>query len=367
MNAVSRLLLIAAILSGTLLPTTAAQSKKNIPYADLPIVQPKENKKDEMRTETLPALKEPPPAVTAETARLAFETLPLTGKGLLSAQVRESLRTLVRNAGSSTVVKLRAFVAGSGDLRRVQEIAAEVFGERKLTLPALTVVQVGALPMESAQVSLEATLESRRVVNPSGLAFISAQSGDSVAGALQAVSAVLERSRLTAGDVVRSTCFVSMLDSNPVAPVIGEAKVVLVQMERDPVRPAATCEAVARLNAPVAEGMRVVRDDHGKAEAVLVSAPKLAISGAQLGFGKQDSDIQLALDRIGQALAAENSSWKHVVYSHAYVISRSAAGPLSAMLGERIGEPRPLTLLPFEGLAPIDAVMGIDVIAVAEP
>ena len=362
----SRFFLTAAAFFYLAAPLLIAQNnRKNIPYADLPILQPKENKKQDTQTQTLPPLKEPPSAVTAETQRLTFQTLPLTARGLLSAQVRESLRTLVHNAGSATVVKLRAFVAGSGDVRRVQEIAAEVFGERKLGLPVLTVVQVGALPLEGAQVSIEATLESKREVNPGGLAFIAAQSGDSVDAALRQVTAVLGRSGLSDADVARSTCFVSALDPNTPAPALGEAKVVVVEMQREPVRPAATCEAVARLRAPSSEPVRIVRNDQGAAEAALVSAPRLAISGVQLGFGKQGADIALALDRIGQALASQNSSWKQVVFSHAYVMTRSVADPLSAMLTERIGEPHPFTILPFEGLSSIDAVMGIDVIAVA--
>jgi enamine deaminase RidA (YjgF/YER057c/UK114 family) len=360
-----RLLLAAAVLFTMGAPALSGQSKKNVPYADLPILQPKDNKKDAMRDESLPALKAPPGAVVAATSHLTFETLPLSGKGLLSAQVRESLRTLLRNAGSSTVVKLRAFVAGSGDVRRVQEIAAEVFGERHLALPVLTVVQVGALPLESAQVSLEATLESKRELNPNGLAFVAAQSGDSPASALKGITAVLERSGLSAADAVRATCFVSMLDSGAGVPALGEAKIVVVQMQREPVRPAATCEAVARLRAPVAEGVRVVSNEQGTPDAALVSAPRLAISGVQLGFGKQDSDIALALERIDRALAEQGSAWKQVVYSHAYVMSRSTANPLSGMLRERIGEPRPFTILPFEGLSSIDAMLGIDVIAVA--
>jgi len=364
---VPRLLLTAATLFCLAAPLLSAQNKKTIPYADLPILTPKENKKQDTQTQVLPPLREPPAAVVAETRRLSFETLPLTGKGLLSAQVRETLHTLLHITGGSTVVKLRAFVAGSGDVRRVQEIAAEVFGERKLGLPALTVVLVGGLPLESAQVSIEATLESKREVNPSGLAFIAAQSGDSVDAALQQVAAVLGRSGLSTADVVRSTCFVSMLDSNPVAPTVGEAKVVLVQMQRDPVSPAATCEAVARLRAPVAEPMRIVRNDQGLAEAALVGAPRVVISGVQLGFGKQDSDIALALDRIGQALASQGSSWSQVVFSHAYVMTHSVVEPLSVMLTKRIGEPRPFTILPFEGLSSIDAVMGLDVIATAGP
>ena len=104
-------------------------------------------KKKEEATQTLEAPKEPPAAVTAETSRLIFQVSPLSAKGLLSQQVRDALKALLKSANGATIVKLRAFVAGSGDLRRVQAIAGEIFTERRLPLPALSVVQVGALPL----------------------------------------------------------------------------------------------------------------------------------------------------------------------------------------------------------------------------
>ena len=81
---------------------------------------------------------------------------PLSAKGLLSQQTRDALKGLLHSS-HGTIVKLRAFVAGSGDLRRVGEIAGEMFLEKHMPLPALTVVQVGALPLEGAQVVMEAT------------------------------------------------------------------------------------------------------------------------------------------------------------------------------------------------------------------
>ena len=352
------LLLIAAAAGGLV----AYGQKKTKPYADLPILQPKE-KKDENRNEVLPPVREPPAAVSAATARLTFEALPLTGKGLLSAQLRESMRTLLRNSSGSTVLKIRAFVAGSGDLRRVQEIAAEVFGERKQPLPALSVVQVGALPLEGAQVSMEATLEGRRDVNPNGLAFVSAQAGSSIADALQHVRSVLQRAG--ADEPLRATCFVSVLQGPESASFDG-ASVVVVQMAREAVRPAAACEAVARLRTAPEQEVRILRNERGEPAAALVNAPRLALSGIQLGFGKQDSDVALVLDRVDKGLGGAGSGLKQAVMANAYVITRAVAPPLTQGLNAQTGQPRPLTILPFEGLSSIDAVMGLDVIAVAQ-
>ena len=134
----------------------------------------KKPKKEDI-TQVLELPKDPPAAVTAETRRLIFFTSPLSGKGLLSAQVREALRALLKNSGGASIVKIRAFVAGSGDLRRVQAIVSETFTEKKLAIPALSVIQVGILPMEGAQVVLEATAMAKREGNPLGVIWISGQ------------------------------------------------------------------------------------------------------------------------------------------------------------------------------------------------
>ena len=54
------------------------------------------------------------------------------------------------------VLKIRAFVAGSGDVRRVRDLVSEVFTDRRQPLPALSLIQAGGLPLEGAQVVLEA-------------------------------------------------------------------------------------------------------------------------------------------------------------------------------------------------------------------
>ena len=101
---------------------------------------------------------------------------PLSAKGLLSQQTRDALNALLhKNHG--TIIKLRAFVAGSGDLRRVGEIAGEIFTEKHEPLPVISVVQVGALPLTGAQVVIESIEADRKVVNPQGVAFFSGQTG----------------------------------------------------------------------------------------------------------------------------------------------------------------------------------------------
>ena len=90
----------------------------------------KKNKKDvEPVTQTLEVLPDPPLAVKVESSRLLFLVSPLSSKGLLSQQSKEALASLRRQARGATLVKLRAFVAGRGDARRISSIVSEQFTE----------------------------------------------------------------------------------------------------------------------------------------------------------------------------------------------------------------------------------------------
>src|SRR3954451_1237959 len=87
-------------------------------------------KKPEDITQTLQLPSDPPATITAETSRLVFHVSPLSAKGLLTQQVRDALKALMKSANGASIVKLRAFVAGSGDLRRVPAIVSETFTEK---------------------------------------------------------------------------------------------------------------------------------------------------------------------------------------------------------------------------------------------
>src|SRR5512133_135637 len=115
---------------------------------------PQRRKKEE-QTQVLQVPKELPAAVVGETRRLTFRVTPLSGRGLLSQQIREALKAVSRDAGNETVLKIRAFVAGSGDLRRVRDLVSDHFTERRQPLPALTLIQSGGLPLDGAQVIFE--------------------------------------------------------------------------------------------------------------------------------------------------------------------------------------------------------------------
>lgn len=201
----TRYRLLAALLALSV-PAYPADDKKN---------------KEEI-TQTLELPKDPPASVTAETSRLVFHVSPLSAKGLLSQQVRDALKALMKNTGGATIVRLRAFVAGSGDLRRVQAIVSEVFTEKKLPLPALSVVQVGSLPMVGAQVVVESISVAKKAMNPLGLVFVSGQAATSDTAvekmaplaqkSVTGLKTALDAAGSGPADVLRVTCFSSSLD-----------------------------------------------------------------------------------------------------------------------------------------------------------
>src|SRR3954453_7634021 len=88
-------------------------------------------KKKKEITQTLQLPKDLPTTAIGETRRLAFYVTPLSAKGLLSAQVRDALKALARETANSSVLRIRAFVAGSGDLRRVRDLVSETFTDRR--------------------------------------------------------------------------------------------------------------------------------------------------------------------------------------------------------------------------------------------
>src|SRR5689334_10090932 len=116
--------------------------------ASLLFAAPQRKKKKEEETQTLQVSRDLPTAVAGDTRRLTFHITPLSSKGLLSQQIRDALKVVGRDAGGSTVLKIRAFVAGSGDLRRVRDLVSDFFTDRRQPLPVLSLVQSGGLPME---------------------------------------------------------------------------------------------------------------------------------------------------------------------------------------------------------------------------
>jgi enamine deaminase RidA (YjgF/YER057c/UK114 family) len=311
--------------------------------------QKKKKSDEEPVTQTLPLLKDPPAAVEAETARLVFHVSPLSNKGLLSQQVRDALKALLRDTHGATIVKLRAFVAGSGDLRRVSAIVSETFTEHKLPLPAVSTIGVGALPMEGSQVVIESIAVEKKAMNPNGLAFYSAQS--------------VKQLRPIPG-ALRATCFLSSLDDlakvrATVFAALPGAAIDFVQSQRLGFEVLDVCETVARLDAPPAQ--QVVT---GNGEA-LVKSSKIVLTGIQMAFRDSDADLRLAFERLRKELEALGVTYKDVFWASTYPLTRPVEEKVRGVQQDFYDRARPPvgTMLLFEGLPSLDATMAVDVIA----
>ncbi|MGA2216111.1 MAG: hypothetical protein ABSH31_22755, partial [Bryobacteraceae bacterium] len=92
-----------------------------------------------------------------------------------------------------------------------------------------------------------------------------------------------------------------------------------------------------------------------------VSSPQVVITGTQLAFGTQDGDFKLAFQRLEKTLAAFKTRFDRVVMAHLYV---TASGLSSRVLAIQSAQPGAMTLIPLESLPSLDALFGIDVIAV---
>jgi enamine deaminase RidA (YjgF/YER057c/UK114 family) len=345
-------------------------------------------KKKEEETQVLQVPKDPPGAVIAETRRLVFHTTPLSAKGLLSQQVRDALKAMFRLAGSSTVVKVRAFVAGSGDVRRVRDIVSDGFTDRRQSVPALSVVQVGALPLEGAQVVLESIGVAKKEVNNYGLVFIAGQGAtadnprDSVLPMAEKALADIRKAVKAAGsepaDVARVTCFLSTLDQGTHVRQLfmaeyPQAAFDYVQLQRAPLHAVAECEAVAKLKWKTGTALHLMNPDGMNrspnfSQIAMVSSPRLVLTGTQTSFGYQDSDAQLAFQRLDKVLEQFNTSLKQAAMVHFYPLSQSLAEQVRRV---RVGfydmsRPPAATMLTFEGLPSMDAGFAVDAVAVTE-
>ncbi|MEO8027742.1 MAG: Rid family hydrolase [Bryobacteraceae bacterium] len=332
----------------------------------------KKKKTEEEITQTLPALPDPPPAIVAETRRLSFEVSPLSAKGLLSQQTREALKSVLKQNRGAQIVKLRAFVAGTGDLRRVQTLVSEMFADKKMSLPVLTTVQVGLLPLEGAQIQIESTAVEKKPTAPEGLAFISGVAADSVE---QSIAGLV---RVAGGlPVLRATCFLSSLSDfqKTFAGMQGAfpgAANAIVQRQRIPSTPVCECEAVAKLDhAPAAPVEFANPQESTKSpnysQVARVGAERIVLSGLQMGFRDTDDDVKLAFERLEKALEANHASLKDVLMVSAYPLSRAITEKIRALRFGFLDKAKPpaSTLLVFEGLPSLDSSFGLDVIAVA--
>ncbi|HEU0122819.1 MAG TPA: RidA family protein [Bryobacteraceae bacterium] len=348
--------------------------------------QKKKNKSEKEVTQTLEATPDLPAAVTVETARIEYLVSPLSAKGLLSQQVRDGLKSLRTQASGRSIVKIRAFVAGTGDQRRVPAIIAETFADKKQPLPALATIQVGQLPQEGAQVILEATVTAKKPVNPHGLGFLSGMGGmgdgptEKVLPMLDKAIADLSHAAKAAGsepaDVIRVTCLLSGLDEinevrTRVSAAFPAAVLTAVQAQRLHDKALAECEAVVRLRKRPSEGLAMLNPPEMNpspmySKGALIGSEKLVLTGAQLAFHQDEKDVHLAFQRIAKALESANSSMKLVAFSSLYSLSNPITAKIRAARFDYYDKAKPpaSTLLLFEGLPSMDASFAIELVAV---
>ena len=363
-------LVLAALLAD---PGFSAQKKR------------KKKGEEEEITQTLEVPKDPPAAIAVDPKQLGFLTAPMSSRGLLSAQTRDGLKALRSLAKGAAIVKIRAFVAGTGDLRRVQAIVSDQFTEWRVPLPALTTIQVGGLPQEGAQVLLEAMVAEKKPVNPSGIAHFS---GQQVTGkeALEKIEPVFRQSldnldkavqgaQVSGTDVLRVTCFSSALGDylqlrQLLATRFPKAALTIVQTLRGLTTALVECEGVGRLSSPPA-GPLVSLNPQGLStspnysQVILLNAPKVILSGGQLAFRTQDSDIRLAFERLKRALEQAGGSLRNVAMTNYYPLTNSTIDKIRNIRFEFLDKTHPpaSTMLLFEGLPSMDASFAVEVIA----
>ncbi|MBS1858531.1 MAG: hypothetical protein JST11_24395 [Acidobacteria bacterium] len=334
-------------------------------------------KKKKEVTQTLQLPADLPNATSGETRHLEFHVTPLSDRGLLSQQVRDALRALFRDIGKDQVLHLRAFVAGSGDLRRVRDLVSDTFTDRKQPLPALSLVQAGGLPLEGAQVVMEAVSVDKKEVNPQGLVFLPAPvfaspnpldpAAPLAAKSLDALQANLAAAGGASGDVLRVTCFLSTLDQvdatrQAVAAAFPRAAADLIQTQRAPVRALGACEAVARLTRATARPLEFV-PAQGEPKAALISAPRVVFSGTQASFGYQEADSRLAFERLAKSLDAAGAKPADIALTQYYSLADPITAQIRRLAPALFGAPASSILL-FEGLPSMDAGFAVDVVAV---
>jgi 2-iminobutanoate/2-iminopropanoate deaminase len=326
-------------------------------------------------TQVLAIPKDPPGAATGETNRLVFHVSPLTSKGLLSAQVHEALKALLQENHGATIIKLRAFVAGSGDLRRVQTLVSEFFTDHKLNIPALSTIMVGALPMEGSQVVIESIAVDKRTTNPNGLAFFSGQQTKNAHQSLAQLRTAIDSAGVSRENILRTTCFLSSLDDlaaakSAIADAFPGAPANFVQQQRLGLEQMIECEAIGRLEKSPGTEVRLVNpaaltQNPNYSQISLVGSSKIVFSGTQMAFGDQDKDVRLAFDRLRKALETQSAGYKDVFWSGVYPMTKGIADKFRAARFDYFDRAHPpaSTLLLFEGLPSLDATVAVEVAA----
>ena len=253
--------------------------------------------------------------------------------------MRDALKALTRETGGNPVLKIRAFVAGSGDLRRVRDLVSEVFTDRKQPLPALSLIQSGGLPLEGAQVVLEAIAAGKKEVNPRGLVFLSAPvaTSDNPLDPVAPLAAQsLERLKARHQDrpfraFRRRACH--LLPQFPGEsgrhPETGGSRLSpgRAQLRANPALPVARpCRLRSRRAAQLEHRHDTFSSsrEEGEPQAALVAAQHVVLTGTQVSYGYQESNSRLAFERLQKVLEAAGVSGRDVAFAHYYPLADPA-------------------------------------------
>lgn len=317
---------------------------------------------EEPKPQVLPLPKEPPVALAADVDTLSFRVSPLLRTGKLSAQIRDTLNEIIRDAHGASIVKLRAFVSGAGDTRRVQALMSDLFTEHKLSLPVLVIVQVGALGDDASQVVIESVVSERRAQNPQGLAFLASQRAESLPASIAKLQQSLKAAQLPAAEVVSVTCLLdSLADYHhlmvEVWAAFPKASLNVVQSQRQAGSGMASCEAVARVTEAVSSNVF----PHSRV-TVLTARQKAVFTGLQLGFGPYLDDATAALARLRRNAESASADFREAAIVNVYSLSPEASSALRKTALKFAVPAEALSFQPVEGLPSLDAALGVEAI-----
>ena len=304
-------------------------------------------------TQTLKLPEDPPLVASGETARLVFHVSPLSSQGLLSQQVRDALKAILKLNGGAQIVHIRAFSAGNGDVRRIPQIVSDVLSSKHGPLPSVSVLQVGALPLEDAQIVLETVSLGKKDVNKDGVTFYPAETAVATEPTMP-VKELLQKSidQLTAKmggkPALAVTCFASELEGTQellrmVTAAFPGAAVNLVQPRRLAWQTAASCEGVSRA-------------------AVGAGSARIAFSGTQVAFGTDEKDAAVAVQRLDRALTEIGAApAANAELLRLYVLSPAT----TAVARKQLTGTAPVTSFSVEGVGPASAGFAIDAVSPA--
>jgi hypothetical protein len=320
---------------------TAPAERQPRPQQDTTILQDKQ-------TQTIGVPRDPPLVAIGETSKLVFHVSPLSGEGLLSQQTRQALKTIQKLNDGAPIIHIRAFSAGNGDIRRIPQIVSDALGDKHGPLPSVSVLQVGRLTLNGAQVVLETVSQGKKDTNKDGLTFHPAEDVLAIDPATSEVT-LLQTSvdrlaaKMDGKPALSVTCFVSTLDdpaefARIVANRFPGATTNIVQPRRLAWQTAASCEGVSRGGG--------------------LASQRLAFSGTQVAFGAEEKDALLAVQHLDRTLGEANAPRSAATFLRLYLL---APGTRAVALKE-IGVSTQVVSLPVEGVGAVSAGFAIDAI-----